>query len=102
MSTPLLTTAVNATAAAIPEIVIPPYHDMFSALKQLNITQVAMTIDVNDIPSFYCRYLEYGFNAKYIELLKVNPIWNVSVWASMLGFSPNNSGGNFDNRKYLI
>jgi hypothetical protein len=100
MSAPL-TTGTTLLANSTAEV-IPPYHDMLSVLKQMNVTQVAMTIDVSDVQSFYCRYLEYGFNNKYIELLKVNKVWNVSVWMSMLGFSPNNSGGNFDNRKYLI
>jgi hypothetical protein len=85
----------------IPEV-IPPYADMFTALKALNVTQTAMTIDAHDVPSFYCRYLDFGFDNKYLDLLKVNPIWNVSVWVREFGFSPNNSGKGYDDRKYLI
>ena len=90
-----------SNSATVP-VEIPPYADMFTALKVLNVTQVAMTIDAHDVPSFYCRYLDLGFNNKYLDLLKINPIWNVSVWVRELGFSPNNHGKGFDDRRYLI
>lgn len=44
------------------------YFDMFDVFQLHNITLKGIDVPVRQVPEFYSRYLDFGFNDKFSEI----------------------------------